>query len=273
MNEKVPQCQIVMFFASKKSVFNSIDCAHELDLARKHEIQIIPIKGEDVSWEELGKIDLSRQLGHEYKPEEFDSFKVDIFNYIMKLKKDVNLFDTAEAKIDTEKLNIMNTLNSLFESKEFRKNIFENLKQLQGIFKELNAHEITPLEYFFKSAQILSKISEEKIAIENESESESVITTENERESESVITTENEREKTMAEYKLSPVKKIFSKRVVTNDGASKEVLELSEQLGMLSKEELDILVKLKEGGKINLSKEGTDKIIQSLLKKELIVKI
>lgn len=49
MNETVPMCQLLLFFASNKSVFNSVDCAHELELARKHNMQIIPIKGKDIN--------------------------------------------------------------------------------------------------------------------------------------------------------------------------------------------------------------------------------
>jgi len=56
MNDKVPDSQLLLFFASEKSVLNSVDCAHELALARQNDIQIIPIKGADISWEDLGEI-------------------------------------------------------------------------------------------------------------------------------------------------------------------------------------------------------------------------
>ncbi|MFX1239544.1 MAG: leucine-rich repeat domain-containing protein, partial [Promethearchaeota archaeon] len=157
MDEKVPQCQLVLFFGSNKSVNNSIDCAHEIELANKHEIKIVPIKGQDVSWEDLGKTGLSRELGHEFIPEEFDTFCEDMFNYVKKLKEDVNLFDTKEGKIDTQKLNINSTLGSLFDSNDFRELIAENVEELKTLFEDLNANKITPMDYYLKTAQLLSK--------------------------------------------------------------------------------------------------------------------
>jgi Leucine-rich repeat (LRR) protein len=157
MNEKVPECQILLFFASQKSLFNSVDCAHELDLARQHEIQIIPIKGLDVSWEDLDKLRLSRELGHEFLPDDYDEFVEDIIIYIKKLKRNVNLFDTKEAKIDRERINLKNTISHLINSKDFRTKIFNSIDGLKELFEDLNAKKITAMDYFTKSARILSK--------------------------------------------------------------------------------------------------------------------
>ena len=153
----IVDCQILLFFASQKSLFNSVDCAHELDLARQHEIQIIPIKGEDVSWEDLDKLRLNRELGHEFLPDNFDEFVDNIINYIRKLKKNVDLFDTKEAKIDRERINLKNTITNLINSKDFRTKIFNSIDGLKELFEDLNAKKITAMDYFTKSARILSK--------------------------------------------------------------------------------------------------------------------
>ena len=71
----------------------------------------------------------------------------------------------------------------------------------------------------------------------------------------------------MMDYKLSPVKKIFTKKIVHEDGSPKPILEVSEKLGMITKEELDILIKLKMGDKVD---DSNKKVIQSLLDKHLI---
>ena len=59
MKKTVPKCQIMLFVGTQNSIFDSEDCSFELFLARKHKIPIIPIKGIDVSWDDLASIGLS----------------------------------------------------------------------------------------------------------------------------------------------------------------------------------------------------------------------
>ena len=157
MNDNVPDSQLVLFFASKKSVLNSIDCAHELDLARQHDKQIIPIKGKDVGWGDLAKINLSRQLGFEYNDEDFETFKINLFNYIQKFKHDVDLFEPGYAKIDRQKFAFKNSVESLAESEDFKKYIRENLKDFDSAFEDLSNKKISKIEYYLKIGQLLDK--------------------------------------------------------------------------------------------------------------------
>ena len=98
MNDYLPRSQMVVFIATQKSVFNSPDCAHELDLARKMAIQIIPIKGNDVTWEDLGKIGLDRELGMEFEMENFDGFSQKMYQYVLDYKRNIDLFEDGIAK-------------------------------------------------------------------------------------------------------------------------------------------------------------------------------
>lgn len=98
MNDYLPRCQMVVFIASQKSVFNSPDCAHELDLARKMAIQIIPIKGSDVTWADLGKIGLDRELGMEFEMDNFDGFSEKLYHYVYDYKRNIDLFEDGMAK-------------------------------------------------------------------------------------------------------------------------------------------------------------------------------
>ena len=157
MNETVPKCQLLLFFASNKSVFNSVDCAHELELARKHNIQIIPIKGKDVNWGELKEKNLDRLLGHEFKENEFNEFCENLYEYIKQFKRDVNLFDSEEAKFDKEKLNVQNLINRYLDSEEFNEILRENLEKFKEIFQMFSNDQISPMEYLGKLAQILMK--------------------------------------------------------------------------------------------------------------------
>ena len=94
MMKTVPKCQLLIFFSSNNSL-NSADCIMELRLALKHNIQVTPILGIDMDWKDLElkwedlKLDLSRQLGKEFNPDEFDKFNKDLYSYILKVKQDL----------------------------------------------------------------------------------------------------------------------------------------------------------------------------------------
>lgn len=92
MADTVPKSHMVFFFASQKSVFNSPDCHNELELANKYSIPTIPIKGQDVGWEDLMTINISRELGFEFPPEsEFEQFCASIYKYIYDFKRNIDL--------------------------------------------------------------------------------------------------------------------------------------------------------------------------------------
>ncbi len=155
MNNKVPDSQLMLFFASHKSVFDSKDCAHELELARKNAIQIIPIKGADVNWEDLANIGLSRDLGFEYNETDLSSFCQDLFNYIVKFKAEVNLFESENARIGTHLFNIKNTIENLGRSKQLQELVKNNMKEIEILFTQLNKDEIKPIEYLKKFFDVI----------------------------------------------------------------------------------------------------------------------
>ena len=93
MLETVQKCQLLLFIATSKSLFNSIDCANELQLADKFSIPIIPIKGLDVNWEDLAEKNLSRELGIEFDKDNFDLFCSNLYKYIENFKREIDLMD------------------------------------------------------------------------------------------------------------------------------------------------------------------------------------
>jgi len=96
MNQTIPLCQLLIFFATKKSIYNSIDCRHELELARKLNIQVILIKGDDVNWEELDTLNLNREYGFDFREFSFKEFCNRIYEYIKEYKRKINLFNGRE---------------------------------------------------------------------------------------------------------------------------------------------------------------------------------
>ena len=155
--QTVPKCQLLLFFASHKSVFDSVDCRHELNLAKSHEIPIIPIKGGDVKWEKLKELGLNRTLGITFDESDFKGFCEKLYEYIKQFKHDINLFDKEEVKLDQEKYNVKITFDNFLDSEEFKEQLKTHLEEFQVLFQQLTSDEIRLYEYFIKSVQILSK--------------------------------------------------------------------------------------------------------------------
>jgi len=94
MYKTVPKCQLLIFFSTDNSL-NSEDCVKELRLALRHNIQITPILGPNMKWDDLElkwedlSVDISRQLGKDYDPMEFDKFCEDLHEYIIKYKREL----------------------------------------------------------------------------------------------------------------------------------------------------------------------------------------
>ena len=96
MLDAVQKCQLILFIGTNKSVFNSPDCANELQLADKFSIPIIPIKGYDVDWPDLAEKNLSRELGLEFDKDNFEAFCENLYKYIENLKREINIMDGEE---------------------------------------------------------------------------------------------------------------------------------------------------------------------------------
>ncbi len=93
MLDAVQKCQLILFIGTQKSVFNSPDCANELQLADKFAIPVIPLKGSDIDWPDLAEINLSRELGLEFDKENFNEFCGNLYQYILNVKQEINLMD------------------------------------------------------------------------------------------------------------------------------------------------------------------------------------
>ncbi len=139
MEETIPQCQLLLYIATQKSIFESIDCSHELDHARKNNIQIIPIKGIDVDWNDLAKVGLNRELGLEFDADNFEQYCKDLYQYIYEFKRKIDLIDKEQGKIDKS---ILDT-ESLFEEflkipevNELYKKSFSEIEQLKEEYKQ-----------------------------------------------------------------------------------------------------------------------------------------
>ncbi|MFX1294137.1 MAG: DUF99 family protein, partial [Promethearchaeota archaeon] len=115
MDEKVPQSHLLLFIATHNSI-NSKACQHELALALTHSIEIIPLKGTDIDWADLNRIDLTNEgkdyfdlslkKGFEFNIDRFDAFCDELYEYVKQFKREINLYEPQREQLEKIKGNI-----------------------------------------------------------------------------------------------------------------------------------------------------------------------
>ena len=89
MQKTVPRCQLLLFVSTEKSL-NSTDCTTELNIARDKRLTIIPILGVGLSWDNLKKLNVHREIGVSFDPMEFEEFCTNLYEQIQIYKKSLN---------------------------------------------------------------------------------------------------------------------------------------------------------------------------------------
>jgi len=82
----VPRSNLLLFISSKESMV-SRDCKTELALAESNNLQIIPVLGVGLVWEDLEDFNLNREYGTTFDPMEFESFCEELYEIIIKYKE------------------------------------------------------------------------------------------------------------------------------------------------------------------------------------------
>jgi hypothetical protein len=157
----VVNSNIILFIASRNSIIDE-NCIKELNSAIAKQILIIPIKESSVEWGDLSQINLvdnynlSDKLGIEFKDDDVKSFYKDLYEYLLKFKHKVNLFDPEARKLNEfqEKLSIK--VKSFLDSEEFKQKATESLEDLLNLYKQFKSDQISFPEYFLKCALILN---------------------------------------------------------------------------------------------------------------------
>ncbi|MHA1649031.1 MAG: leucine-rich repeat domain-containing protein [Candidatus Helarchaeota archaeon] len=157
MNQTIPQCQFIVFIATKRSL-QSRDCQHELTLARTHHLKIIPILGDDLTWDapQLKKLGLTREYGLTFKDRNVQKLSRELYDHIVHYKQKHEVFTKEEAELKAELLNIKRTIINFLESSDFEKILKRKREKFKDLFQALNSYKITPQEYFLKCAELIS---------------------------------------------------------------------------------------------------------------------
>ncbi|MFX0175974.1 MAG: toll/interleukin-1 receptor domain-containing protein [Candidatus Hodarchaeota archaeon] len=87
MKKTIQKSQVLVFISTQNSL-KSKDSIFELNLAREKELHLIPILGVGLRWEDLEKLDLHREFGLTYTPMEFEKFLGELYQYVLKYRKD-----------------------------------------------------------------------------------------------------------------------------------------------------------------------------------------
>ncbi|MHA1426268.1 MAG: leucine-rich repeat domain-containing protein [Candidatus Helarchaeota archaeon] len=158
MNETIPHCQFILFFATKRSL-RSPDCIHELTLGNTHSVKIIPVLGEDVTWDHpnIKKMGLTREFGIEFKMfNDYEKFCDEVYDYIQQYKRKHRVFTKEEATLSEELTNIKYAIVNYLESQEFQKVLKRKMPDFKQLFQRLSVYKITPKTFFLKCAELVS---------------------------------------------------------------------------------------------------------------------
>ncbi len=120
MVKNIEESQIILFIATQASLASG-PCQFELETARKLDKEILPLKGTDVTWDELAVKGLAYVKGLDIDLENFEQFCADLYDYIKKYKREINLFEKEQATLDKKILKLKEDFQTLVDSPEFRK--------------------------------------------------------------------------------------------------------------------------------------------------------
>jgi len=142
---------LVLFLATAGSI-NSPEMIKILKNAKNQGIQVVPLKGLDVSWGDLSSVDLSRELGHEFTPADFDGFCENVYSYIQQLKRSHNIFKdktsillkeaAAEVGDPTGFGTFKAELDRIIHLPEMKEFFEKNKESLTGIYNSLQSAKV-----------------------------------------------------------------------------------------------------------------------------------
>lgn len=153
MNETIPKCQLILFFASPKSVFDSIDCAHELEIALLHQIRVIPIKGKDIAWEDLSNLNLDEKDGFAFEDNDLSELCENLSKYIKHYKQEYKRKEKERRELESFKSKVRDFLSS----EDFKEIFKNNLGRFKELFQNLSNKDINVNHYIYEIGQTLTQ--------------------------------------------------------------------------------------------------------------------
>ena len=161
-SQNITDCHLILFFATQNSIIDE-QCQNELKFAVSHDIPIIPLKSTNIEWKDLSKINLgaefniSEKLGFEL---EFGGklgkeFYETLYDYIKKYKREVNLLEPEEGKIDRQWLNVRIISEKIVDSEDFIRKYEENTVQFMKLASALKNKQVLKKEYLLEIGKLI----------------------------------------------------------------------------------------------------------------------
>jgi hypothetical protein len=170
MDENVPISDVVFFLGTNKSVFNSPDCAHELELSENYQISVFPMKGMDVTWQDMSSIGFSQDPGIEYSPEDFERVCEQLYEYTKKFYnehsglfkiKTTELQEAVKPSIMEKKTidvlkweDFYNILEHMVESEDLRLFHERNSSSLTNLVKQMQSGSLDDANFMIQVCQL-----------------------------------------------------------------------------------------------------------------------
>ena len=156
MNLVIPQCQVLIFIGTKQSIYDSVDCRHELELARKHGLTIIPVKGRDVEWSDFETVELNMD-GIEFSQEDFYVFCKEIQNRLDLIHDKIEQKGDLNIALNQNFEEILKVISEYIDSQQF-KELYRNAQNEFESFKlELRDPSTDLTDLFYKFSSIISQ--------------------------------------------------------------------------------------------------------------------
>jgi len=170
MDREVLGSDLLIFIATQNSKVSG-PCRHELALAKKYGITILPINGPGITWDELMEIDLELEkqgsidwsaLERLEFQDNIEELNEDVVRYIrdheaaLKASRSKRAAETDRELADLQSA-IEDKITKFINSAEFRKELEANFKGFEEIFRAISEGKLTSLNYFSQWSQLLKK--------------------------------------------------------------------------------------------------------------------
>ena len=156
MNLVIPECQVLIFIGTKQSIYNSVDCKHELELARKYRLNIIPVKGRDIEWSDFETVALNMD-GIEFLEEDFNTYckeiqkKLDLIHYEIEQRGDLNI------ALNQYFEEILKVISEYIDSQQFKELYRNSQNEFESFKLEIQDPTTDLTDIFYKFSSIISQ--------------------------------------------------------------------------------------------------------------------
>jgi len=141
MRYQIPKCQVLIFVATSNAL-KSKACSFEIQTAIDYAIEIVPVLG-DLTWKKLKKHGLNDNFGIEYNYEDLNAFCKELYDYIMKLRYEIDIFDKVGESIDK----ILEEFGVFLKTEQSKQIIEKNLKEINQLFDNVKQGRISNEEF------------------------------------------------------------------------------------------------------------------------------